>query len=293
MKVLVVEDDFPSRELLRIFIEKEGHECITAEDGKLGFDIFKKNMPDIIISDVRMPQMNGVELLETVRKISKDVLIVFVTGHGNEDLALKALELGANNYLKKPIDLSELKVLLKRYETLIQNKNIEHYIPDFIISREFELVVDSDLNLIQSVANYLVDKTGVMFDTKERIRIELGLTELLLNSVEHGNWEISSEEKTQALLDNTLMELYNTKTSNAELKERRVKIIHKQTDRYCEWLIQDEGCGFNWKCTPNSSNQQFMKNNHGRGIFLSKLQFDEFEYIGIGNTVRVKKYFKQ
>jgi len=290
---LVVEDDFPSRELLRIFVEKEGHGCLTAEDGKPGYELFKKHSPDVIISDVRMPQMNGVELLETIRKISKDVIIVFVTGHGNEDLALRALELGANNYIKKPIDLSELKVLLKRYDTIIQTKSIESNIPELVTSRDFELEIESDLNLVQSIANYLVDKTGSLFEAKEKIRIELGLTELLLNAIEHGNWEITSDEKTQSLLDNNIKDLYASKMENPVFKNRKIHVSHKQNSKYCEWHIADEGKGFNWESLPFVSNNQFLKNNHGRGIFLSKLQFDEFEYINDGNIVRVKKYYKK
>lgn len=290
MKVLVVEDDYSSRELLRICIEKEGYQCQTANDGIDGFNLFKKYNPDLIISDVRMPHMNGIELLESIRKISKDVIIVFITGHGNEELALQALQLGANNYLKKPVDITEIKTITNRYYDVIKSKALQSNIVDLIRHREMEIEIDSDMNLVQSLANYLSEKTGNFFDSKERMRIELGLNELLINAIEHGNWEISYDEKNQALLDDRISDLYKAKREHPDNLQKKVLVKYKQSEKFCEWIITDDGKGFDWKLIPNPSNAQLTRIN-GRGILLSKLQFDEFEYIGKGNIVRIKKYF--
>ena len=290
MKVLVVEDDYSSRELLKICIEKEGYQCKTADDGVEGFNIFKQYNPDVIISDVRMPHMNGMELLEAIRKISKDVIIVFITGHGNEELALQALQLGANNYLKKPIDITEIKSIINRYFDVIKSKAIETNIVDLITLREMEIEIDSDMNLVQSLANYLSEKTGNYFDSKERMRIELGLNELLINAIEHGNWDISFEEKNAALLENRIGELYNLKRNDPSNSNKKVLVQFRQSETFCEWIITDDGKGFNWKMIPNSADSQ-LSTMKGRGILLSRLQFDELEYIGKGNMVRIKKYF--
>lgn len=289
MKVLVVEDDFSSRELLRICIEKEGYQCFTAVDGVEGFNSFKKNNPDVIVSDVRMPNMNGIELLEAIRKISKEVIIIFITGHGTEELALQALQLGANNYLKKPIDITEIKTLMSRYCDVIRSKSIESNLLDLIKHREMEIEIDSDMKIVQSLANYLAEKTGNLFDSKEKIRIELGLNELLMNAVEHGNWNISYEEKNKALLDNKISELYESKRSDPDLKHKKVRVLYKQSEKCCEWSIADDGDGFDWRTIPSSTNSPLLKIS-GRGVMLSKLQFDEFEYLGKGNIVKVKKY---
>jgi len=290
MKVLVVEDDYSSRELLRICIEKEGYQCQTANDGVDGFNLFKKFNPDLIISDVRMPHMNGIELLESIRKISKDVIIVFITGHGNEELALQALQLGANNYLKKPVDITEIKTITNRYYDVIKSKALQSNIVDLIRHREMEIEIDSDMNLVQSLANYLSEKTGNFFDSKEKMRIELGLNELLINAIEHGNWEISYDEKNQALLDDRIGALYKAKREHPDNIQKKVLVKYKQSEKFCEWIITDSGKGFDWKLIPNPSNAQLTRIN-GRGILLSKLQFDEFEYMGKGNIVRIKKYF--
>jgi YesN/AraC family two-component response regulator len=290
MKVLVVEDDYSSRELLKICIEKEGYQCQTANDGVDGFNLFKKFNPDLIISDVRMPNMTGIELLESIRKISKDVIIVFITGHGNEELALQALQLGANNYIKKPVDISEIKTLTNRYYDVIKSKAIQSNIVDLIKHREMEIEIESDMNLVQSLANYLSEKTGNYFDSKERMRIELGINELLINAIEHGNWDISYEEKNQALLDDRISDLYKTKREDPINIDKKVLVKFKLSEKFCEWIITDEGKGFDWKTVYNPIDTKLSRMN-GRGILLSKLQFDELEYIGKGNVVRLKKYF--
>ena len=292
MKVLVVEDDYSSRELLKICIEKEGYQCQTANDGMDGFNMFKKYNPDLIISDVRMPNMNGIELLESIRKISKEVIIVFITGHGTEELALQALQLGANNYIKKPVDISEIRTLTNRYYDVIKSKAIQSNIVDLIRHREIEIEIDSDMNLVQSLANYLAEKTGNYFDSKEKMRIELGINELLLNAIEHGNWEISYEEKNKALLEDRISDLYTSKREDSINANKKVSVKFKQCEKFCEWIITDEGNGFDWKTIYNPLDTQLSKMN-GRGILLSKLQFDELEYLGNGNTVRLKKYFNK
>jgi len=294
MKVIVVEDDYPSRELLRIFIEKEGFQCQVASDGLEGFNLFKKSKPDIVITDIRMPKMDGLELLNVIRKISKDVIIIFITGHGNEEIALRALELGANNYLKKPIDLSEIRRILQNYSSILEKRTTQANISDLVRERSIEIEIESDITMVQALSSYLVQKTGNIFDSKEKIRIELGLTELLMNAIEHGNWGISCEEKNKALLSNTINDLFASKLENLAFKNKKVNIKYLQNGKYAEWIITDEGLGFNWKVNLSSvNNYQNNVSGSGRGIYLIKMQFDDVEYNDKGNVVKVKKYYKE
>lgn len=293
MKILIVEDDFASRELLKISIAKEGYECIAAEDGEMGLKLFQSYNPDIVISDIRMPRMDGMTLLGEIRKLSKSVIIIIVTGHGNETLALQSLQLGANNYIKKPLDLHDLKTQLKRYKNFIESKVQERNISELVVSGEIELEFDSDLNLGPIVAKYLVHKTGTFFEEKSQIGLELGLSEIITNSIEHGNLEITSKEKALALNENTLNNLYNERLGNKNLSQRKVKVSYSRNTEYCEWTIEDEGQGFNLHDVPHSTDHPLLNELHGRGIFISKMQFDEIEYLGKGNKVRLKKAKKK
>lgn len=293
MKVLIVEDDFASRELLKIFVEKEKHECKTADSGELGLTLFKQYNPDVIISDVRMAGMSGIDLLKAIRSDAKDVIIIIVTGHGNEELALEALENGANNYIKKPIDLADLRQLLRRFKSLLELKEVTEALKRNITDRQISLEVPTDTQIVPSLVKFLVEKTNNMFDESELVHLELGLSELLVNSIEHGNLDITREDKAESLQKNTFQSLIAERMANEQYKMRKIHISFRSNVQECEWLIQDEGAGFDFNNIADPTSERFLHELHGRGIFLSKLQFDDFQYLDKGNVVRVKKKVKQ
>lgn len=293
MKVLIVEDDFASRELLKIFVEKEKHECKSAEDGALGLELFKRYKPDVVISDVRMPGLDGIALLKAIRREAQDVITIIVTGHGNEELALEALENGANNYIKKPIDLADLKQLLRRYKSIFEQREITTALKKNISNRQFEMEVDTDTTVVPSLVKYLVEKTDNVFADAELVQLELGLSELLINSMEHGNLGISREDKASALQKNTFQSLVEERMSDSVCSKRKIHITYRSNQTECEWLIKDQGVGFDFTNVADPTQERFLHELHGRGIFLSKMQFDEFEYLNKGTTVRVIKKIKQ
>ncbi|MFC1715149.1 response regulator [Candidatus Poribacteria bacterium] len=113
-KVLVVEDNEITREQLAKTIRKEGFEVLVAEDGQMGLEMFKSESPDILITDLRMPHIDGLELMREVRNLSRTVQIILITAFGETDTAVSALREGALDYLKKPIDLELLVLALGR-----------------------------------------------------------------------------------------------------------------------------------------------------------------------------------
>lgn len=289
MKVLIVEDDKVSRELLRVIIQKEGYEFATAADGVEGFDLFNEFLPDIVITDIRMPRLDGIELLKKIRAIERDVIVIIVTAHGNENIALEALHLGANNYLKKPINIEEIKILLSRYFSLYKTKTVRKDITSLVVSQNISLSIESDMDLIPSVAEYLVHQVNHLYSNTDLISIELGLSELLLNAIEHGSYNITGDEKEEALKSNTLVELYNQRKAQEDCKDKKIHIDFTRTAQYCEWIITDEGAGFDYTYMPSPFTDRLVTNLHGRGVFISKLQFDSIEYLGKGNRVKAQK----
>lgn len=108
--VLVVDDDKQFTNVIKEILQKEGYDVYIANDGKQGLDIISEHKIDIILTDIELPLINGMDLLEKAKKYYKDNEVIMITGHGNEELAVKALRRGAMNYLRKPIDLEELLI---------------------------------------------------------------------------------------------------------------------------------------------------------------------------------------
>src|SRR3954463_1544745 len=114
-RVLVVDDERSMRELLSIVLRRDGYEVLIAEDGAAGLELLKHQRVDILITDIRMPQMNGVDLLREAKRISPDIVSIVMTAFATTETAVEALRLGAADYVTKSKDTAaELRVRVNR-----------------------------------------------------------------------------------------------------------------------------------------------------------------------------------
>jgi DNA-binding NtrC family response regulator len=122
-KVLLIEDDEAARQQLAKVIRKEGYQVLVAEDGLTGLELLKKESPEIVITDLKMPGIDGLEVMHTARRISPNAQIIVMTAFGETDAAVSALREGALDYLKKPLDLDQLTLALGRaVERIVEYK---------------------------------------------------------------------------------------------------------------------------------------------------------------------------
>jgi DNA-binding NtrC family response regulator len=113
-KLLIVDDEDSYRHVLTMIFQSEGHTVSTAANGSLALEQLKKESFDIIISDVRMPDMDGIQLLKAARELYPDIGIILMTAFGTLDTAREAFKLGADDFLQKPFNNEELKIIVKR-----------------------------------------------------------------------------------------------------------------------------------------------------------------------------------
>jgi YesN/AraC family two-component response regulator len=289
MKILIVEDDYGSREFLYSLIKLEGFDVEMAVNGEEGLEKHASYHPDLIICDIQMPKMDGLEMLSHLRKDKSDTFFIITTAFGSEDYAIDALRLGANNYLKKPIDKKSLIGLIKKYQSIIEHRLLTKKAEGKIIEKELKIVFETHIEHVSAIVSQLLSEISVPFEDSERTNIELGLDELITNSIEHGNLGISFEEKVRASDTNSIAELYREKMNNPDLIKRKIYINFSQKNGYCEWIVTDEGEGFDWRSIPDPTQGAQLMELNGRGIFITNFLFDEMEYLGNGNQVRVKK----
>lgn len=108
-KVLVVDDEPEAVELLVEFLSSKGYEVLTAGGGEEALQRVKEDRPHLVLLDIRMPKMNGIEVLRRIREIDAEMGVIMVTAVNEEDMGRKALELGAFDYIVKPLDLKYLE----------------------------------------------------------------------------------------------------------------------------------------------------------------------------------------
>lgn len=294
MQVLIVEDDTSARSFLQKSVETLGYECRVAMDGEEGLERFEAWRPDLVLTDIRMPKVDGLQLLSEIRKISPDVIVIVMTGYGSETYAMEALRLRANDYLQKPVRHQQINNLLRKYEVAISSRDCTQAVAGLDVNRQLEMRFGNDRNDIPRIANYLVNEIKDLADDETLLSVRLGLIELLMNAVEHGNLGVTYEEKSEALEEGGPEAVDRLCCRRAEEPDRAARQVfvrfEKSRDR-AEWMIEDEGEGFDYKAMLEKPGEEQALSMHGRGIFLSRFQFDELEYQGRGNVVRVVKRF--
>jgi len=113
-RVLLIDDEEGIRRVMRINLEDAGYEVATAENGEVGLGLCESFDPQVVITDIRMPGMNGIEVLEAVKSRFPRMEVIVVTAFGEMELAISALQLDASDFVTKPVDDSVLYVALKR-----------------------------------------------------------------------------------------------------------------------------------------------------------------------------------
>jgi two-component system nitrogen regulation response regulator NtrX len=143
-KILVIEDEASIRRVLKKIIseENDSYHVEEAEDGLLGIEMIKNNDYDLVLCDIKMPKMDGVEVLEKVKKIKPEIPIVMISGHGDLDTAVNTMRLGAFDYISKPPDLNRLlntvRNALDKKDLILENKRLKKK-----VSKNYEMIGES------------------------------------------------------------------------------------------------------------------------------------------------------
>lgn len=113
-RILIIDDDKDFRFVISHALKDEGYDVTALGEGKRSIDAIKRDSPDLVLLDIKLPDMNGMEILEEIKKIDKDFFVIMITGYGDVNDAVKAMKLGAFDYITKPFDIGELLIRVKK-----------------------------------------------------------------------------------------------------------------------------------------------------------------------------------
>ena len=155
-KILLIDDEEAIRRVLSMSLKSDGYDVVTASNGKEGIEAFQGESPDIVLTDIKMPGMDGLEVLKRVKAIQPDAEVIIITGHGDIDAAIEALQNGASDFIHKPIKDEALSIALRRAEEKLSiRQQLSAYTEDLetmvkIATEEFERKSNFQAKLIRS-----------------------------------------------------------------------------------------------------------------------------------------------
>ena len=283
--VLVAEDSRTQSVLFRSLLEKAGYHTVMAVNGREALDMIRNMPPDVVITDLNMPEMNGLELVEAVHANFPSIPVILATGVGNEEIAAEALRKGAASYVPKR-NLRDLIPTLQRLLAVAQSDRASAQLSScatlsdmhFSLPNEGALVAPLVAKIKRTVESFkLRDGSGAM-------RVAMALDEALQNAMLHGNLEVSSRlrEGDDA---NAFYALATERRQQSPFKDRRVNVRALITQEMAEITIADEGPGFDPGKIPDPTDPAYLDRPCGRGLWLIHAFIDEVRHNPTGNEI--------
>lgn len=289
--VVIIDDDEMTRYTLKKRLLKFGYNIITLEKAEDLLYLIKNEEEEIdfVITDIKLRKMDGIELLRHISNMEnpKPVLLI---GQGNIDDAVKALRYGAVDFLKKPCDTNEIASVIRGELKRRTEEQLSVDFGQYCIFDKREFILPSDVD-IANIISYELSKnlTGIgICNVQTTENVSLALREAISNAMFHGNLEVSSKIREVDGIK-AYNELIEERKQDEKFKNRKVKVTYELTPDYVEYIIEDEGPGFDYKTLPDPRDPENFFNKSGRGVLIIRLHMDEAEWLGRGNILRMRK----
>jgi CheY-like chemotaxis protein/anti-sigma regulatory factor (Ser/Thr protein kinase) len=288
--ILVVDDSTVDRTLAAGLLAKDPDlDVIQAADGKSALALIKVSSPDVIITDLQMPEMSGLEFIAALRKSHSHVPVIMMTSKGSEEIAVEALQSGASSYVPKRQLSTMLVDTLQRVLSAMQENRKHSELMNRLSERIESFVVENDVNLLMALSRHLQsilnDSWGL--DRTDRLRIGTALEEALLNAMYHGNLEVSSELKEQD--HQAFYSLADERRASTPWIHRRIYVRCCLTSQEAKFVIRDDGQGFDPATLPDPTDPENLARPFGRGVMLMRAFMDEVSYNSSGNEVTLRR----
>lgn len=288
--VLVVDDSATDRLLAGGLLSEGGDFDVEyAVDGSDAIVKTELHVPDLIVTDMDMPELNGLELVAVIRHAYPLVPVVLMTARGSEELALKALRSGAASYVPKRQLNTELLETVHQVYTAAREDRGRIRLMRRMTEQEVHFTIENDHELIASLVQYLKDGAAGMgiCDNGERVRTGVALQEALTNACLHGNLEVDSA--LREIDHRKYYDLAKERMTATPYSQRRIYVTARYKLDSAEFCIRDEGPGFNRAALPDPTDPSNIERPCGRGLLLMQTFMDEVTYNAAGNEVTMIK----
>ncbi|HEX4128682.1 MAG TPA: response regulator [Pirellulales bacterium] len=297
--VLIVDDSAVDRLLAGRLLEKSPDlKVLFAADGSEALSSIASERPAIVVTDLQMPVMNGLQLVETIRNKYPLVPVILMTAHGSEDVAVQALLSGAASYVPKGELARYLLETVLGVLNVARNNQQHRRLMDNLDERRLSFVLDNDTTLISPLVDQVQDMLATMnaVDDAARVQVGVALEEALCNAVYHGNLELSPddiEESRASLLEPNARDPVAERRAQAPYCDRKLFFEVAVGQNEVRFVIRDSGRGFNAANAPDPHDPATLHLERGRGLVLIRTLMDDVSRDASGNELRLLKRRRQ
>ena len=287
--VLVVDDSAMDRRLAGSLLKRAGYESVYATNGREALAMVQDALPDVVLTDMQMPELDGLELVAAIRDKYPTLPVILMTAHGSEEIAVKALQKGAASYVPKRRLAQALVTTITNVLAVAKSSQPERRVLEWRTYEESCFELENDVTVIPPLVGYLESNLTRIVDGTALIQVGVALREALVNAMWHGNLEVSSSLREGD--DKAFHELIAQRRLEAPYRDRRVKMTTRATRSEVIYVVADQGPGFDPSELPDPTDLAQLEREHGRGLLLIRTFMDEVTHNARGNEITmIKRY---
>lgn len=300
VKILLVEDSPTQAVEMTMLLEAANHEVIHAANGKLGLEQLRSQSLDVVVTDLEMPEVNGLELVQCMRNDFSHIPAILVTGHGSEDLAAEALQKGAAGYVPKNQMAQSLNDTIIDVLGVMRTDASYARLISTLRKNVFLFELPNDPMLIQPLIGLLMQVSAGMelLPSVEMVRLSVAVEHAIANAMCHGNLELSFDERPThhaMAREGALTDVMKERLSQSPYRDRSVEVEAIATHQEIRVRIKDGGKGFDTSLVPQSGKLDAQAvfdesdASRGKGLVLMASFVDELIFNEKGNEVTLVK----
>jgi CheY-like chemotaxis protein len=288
--ILIVDDDKKSREVAGSCLTEHGRTAIFADNGREALEIVVQLRPDAVVTDLDLPEMGGLELVEHMRRRFPGIPVVLMTARGSEEMAVTALKAGALSYVPKKHLKMYLCNAMRTVFQAVEAKRHREQVRAFLERTESVFTVGYEIDGTAALVSHLQSNlTRLDFcDETELFQVNTALAEALDNAIDHGNLELDSSYRDRS--DDAYDRMRLERSEQEPYRNRKVRVAERLNPAKVTYTIHDEGPGFDWSLVPDPRDPQNLLRPSGRGLMLIRTFMDDVTFNEAGNEITMTKH---
>lgn len=293
-KVLIVDDNPMDRRFAGACVDAAGMTATYAENGKDALTKLDIEIPDIVLTDLDMPEMDGLALVRQLQRRDPTLPVILMTAKGSEEIATEALKAGAASYVPKRNFQQGIQDALNIVAESSRARQKRQTVFEYMTETESKFVLGNNHDATSALVGYFMDALRQMRICPEGdlVRVGTAVSEALVNAIDHGNLELHSKMR-EGDTGGSYHDLGDQRRQQEPYSNRKVYVVCQLSPEEAVFSIRDEGPGFDPSTLPDPSDPENLMRPHGRGLMLIRTFMDKVTFSDSGNEIRMYKHAKR